>query len=188
MTGWPLFSTLSGKPTTLSGYGITDGATIDSPAFTGTPTAPTASGGTNNTQIATTAYVQGEISSFSGGDSQRDYTASGSITDKNAVVLNSDGTVSNVSVISAGFNTSTRPRVNSGGTSTNLHAGSDWNSTDSVFHTAYRTALLCICAMAPSFSALTLSTVTTTTTNLEELQTVQLSTTHRRNKHWHFIL
>ena len=105
------FSTLSGKPTTLSGYGITDGATIDSPAFTGTPTAPTASGGTNSTQIATTAYVQGEISSFSGGDSQRDYTASGSITDKNAVVLNSDGTVSNVSVISAGFNTSTRPLI-----------------------------------------------------------------------------
>ena len=81
------FSTLSGKPTTLSGYGITDGATIDSPAFTGTPTAPTASGGTNSTQIATTAYVQGEISSFSGGDSQRDYTSSRSITDKNAVVL-----------------------------------------------------------------------------------------------------
>jgi len=161
------FSTLSGKPTTLSGYGITDGATIDSPAFTGTPTAPTASGGTNSTQIATTAYVQGEISSFSGGDSQRDYTATGSITDKNAVVLNSDGTVSNVSVINAGFNTSTRPRVSSTGTSTNLHAGSDWNSTDSVFHTAYRDGTtLYIRAMAPSFSALTLSTVTTTTTSL----------------------
>ena len=29
-----------------------------SPAFTGTPTAPTAAGGTNNTQIATTAFVQ----------------------------------------------------------------------------------------------------------------------------------
>lgn len=32
-----------------------------SPAFTGTPTAPTASGGTNTTQIATTAYVISEI-------------------------------------------------------------------------------------------------------------------------------
>lgn len=33
-------------------------AAIDSPAFTGTPTAPTATAGTNTTQIATTAFVQ----------------------------------------------------------------------------------------------------------------------------------
>ncbi len=39
-----------------------------SPALTGVPTAPTAAGGTNNTQIATTAFVQGEISSFGAGD------------------------------------------------------------------------------------------------------------------------
>lgn len=32
-----------------------------SPAFTGTPTAPTASGGTNTTQLATTAFVQAAI-------------------------------------------------------------------------------------------------------------------------------
>jgi hypothetical protein len=32
-------------------------ANLASPAFTGTPTAPTATAGTNNTQIATTAYV-----------------------------------------------------------------------------------------------------------------------------------
>ncbi len=31
-----------------------------SPTFTGTPAAPTAAAGTNTTQIATTAYVQGE--------------------------------------------------------------------------------------------------------------------------------
>jgi len=35
----------------------TDVAAISSPAFTGTPTAPTAAAGTNSTQIATTAYV-----------------------------------------------------------------------------------------------------------------------------------
>ena len=34
-----------------------------SPALTGTPTAPTASGGTNTTQIATTAFVVGEVAS-----------------------------------------------------------------------------------------------------------------------------
>ena len=35
--------------------------TLDSPAFTGIPTAPTASSGTSSTQIATTAFVQGEV-------------------------------------------------------------------------------------------------------------------------------
>ena len=35
-------------------------AGLASPAFTGTPTAPTAGSGTNTTQVATTAYVQAE--------------------------------------------------------------------------------------------------------------------------------
>lgn len=38
-------------------------APLSSPALTGTPTAPTASVGTNTTQIATTQYVKSEISS-----------------------------------------------------------------------------------------------------------------------------
>lgn len=38
-------------------------AAIASPAFTGTPTAPTATAGTNTTQLATTAFVQSAISS-----------------------------------------------------------------------------------------------------------------------------
>jgi hypothetical protein len=38
-----------------------------SPALTGTPTAPTAAANTNTTQIATTAYVQGEITDLIGG-------------------------------------------------------------------------------------------------------------------------
>lgn len=40
----------------------TSRAPLASPAFTGTPTAPTASSGTNNTQIATTAFVASAIS------------------------------------------------------------------------------------------------------------------------------
>ena len=60
------FSSLSGKPTTLSGYGITDAATANSPTLTGTPVAPTASSGTNTTQLATTAFVQQEVSSAGG--------------------------------------------------------------------------------------------------------------------------
>jgi len=39
---------------------ISNIALLSSPAFTGTPTAPTATAGTNTTQIATTAFVQGE--------------------------------------------------------------------------------------------------------------------------------
>ena len=39
-------------------------AALASPALTGTPTAPTASTGTNTTQIATTAYVQAEITAL----------------------------------------------------------------------------------------------------------------------------
>lgn len=37
-------------------------APIASPAFTGVPTAPTAAGGTNTTQLATTAFVQNAVS------------------------------------------------------------------------------------------------------------------------------
>jgi hypothetical protein len=73
-TGYQPWSTIDGEtlPTTLAGYGITDGITaataagtyapLASPAFTGTPTAPTAAGGTNSTQIATTAFVQSALS------------------------------------------------------------------------------------------------------------------------------
>ncbi|OXK55666.1 beta strand repeat-containing protein [Escherichia coli] len=41
-------------------------APLASPALTGTPTAPTAAQGTNNTQIATTAYVRAAISALVG--------------------------------------------------------------------------------------------------------------------------
>jgi len=42
-------------------------APLASPALTGIPTAPTAAANTNTTQIATTAYVQGEITDLIGG-------------------------------------------------------------------------------------------------------------------------
>lgn len=68
------FTNLTSKPTTVSGYGITDAytktesdaasslkANLASPTLTGTPKAPTASVGTNTTQLATTAFVNAEI-------------------------------------------------------------------------------------------------------------------------------
>ena len=42
-------------------------APLASPTFTGTPAAPTASPGTNTTQLATTAFVQNAISAFTSG-------------------------------------------------------------------------------------------------------------------------
>jgi hypothetical protein len=41
-------------------------APLASPALTGTPTAPTATAGTNSTQLATTAYADGAVSTLSG--------------------------------------------------------------------------------------------------------------------------
>lgn len=46
---------------------LAEKANIASPAFSGVPTAPTASAGTNNTQIATTAFVQSAVASAGGG-------------------------------------------------------------------------------------------------------------------------
>jgi hypothetical protein len=52
---------------TLDGSHASTFAPKASPALTGTPTAPTAAANTNTTQIATTAYVQTEISDLIGG-------------------------------------------------------------------------------------------------------------------------
>lgn len=55
-------STINQNITTVS-QSVADRAPIDSPTFTGVPKAPTASAGTNTTQIATTAFVTTAISS-----------------------------------------------------------------------------------------------------------------------------
>lgn len=52
------------KSTTVDAIVTRAGSTLApkaSPTFTGTPAAPTAAGGTNTTQIATTAFVHGEV-------------------------------------------------------------------------------------------------------------------------------
>lgn len=48
----------------LGGTPAANFALLSSPAFTGVPTAPTAAGGTNNTQIATTAFVASAIAAL----------------------------------------------------------------------------------------------------------------------------
>jgi len=51
----------SGSDVEVSTADITSKANLASPTFTGTPAAPTASQGTNTTQLATTAFVNAEI-------------------------------------------------------------------------------------------------------------------------------
>lgn len=57
-----------------------DYAPINSPAFSGTPTAPTATASTNNTQIATTAFVQGLVSAEASARQAADSALQGSLT------------------------------------------------------------------------------------------------------------
>lgn len=49
---------------TLNVADVSGAAGLASPAFTGTPTAPTAAGGTSTTQLATTAFVQAAVTAF----------------------------------------------------------------------------------------------------------------------------
>ena len=51
-------------------------ATLNSPAFTGTPTVPTAAEGTNTTQAASTAFVNNALSSYSSTDTKNTAGAS----------------------------------------------------------------------------------------------------------------
>ncbi|MEN9987265.1 MAG: hypothetical protein RLZZ585_304 [Bacteroidota bacterium] len=53
----------TGATTSAAALSNLGAAPLVSPNFTGTPTAPTASSGTNNTQVATTAFVNSSISS-----------------------------------------------------------------------------------------------------------------------------
>ncbi len=68
-------------------------ATLASPALTGTPTAPTATAGTNTTQIATTAFVANSFAplaspTFTGTATVANLAATGTITGVNGRLLN----------------------------------------------------------------------------------------------------
>jgi hypothetical protein len=93
-TGVVSFNTRTGA-ITLTGADVTaaGGALLLSPAFTGTPTGPTAPGGDSSTQLATTAFVEAEIashvagvSSFNGRTGSVTFTA-GDITSVGGALL-----------------------------------------------------------------------------------------------------
>lgn len=60
------WANVTGKPTTLGGYGITDAAPLAAPALTGTPTAPTPASGDVSNKLATTAFVDTAINTQGG--------------------------------------------------------------------------------------------------------------------------
>jgi hypothetical protein len=77
------------------------GATLQSPAFTGTPTAPTAAVGTSTTQLATTAFVMAQIGAanylpLSGGVLSGPLTVNGLLT--TAAHLTGTATASNATI------------------------------------------------------------------------------------------
>lgn len=77
---------------------LTYKANLASPAFTGTPTAPTAASGTANTQIATTAFVSSAVSAVPSGQIQSQvfaatgtWTAPAGVTRVRATVVGGGG-------------------------------------------------------------------------------------------------
>lgn len=108
--------TAGSNPTTLAGYGITDAATLASPALTGTPTAPTASPGTNTTQIATTAFV-----AANGAGGLKGATGNG-------VFFENDQTVTGDYTITSGKNAmSAGPVTIANGITVTVPSGSVWS-------------------------------------------------------------
>ena len=95
------FTNLTSKPTTVSGYGITDAYTktemdsalslkapLASPALTGTPTAPTAAVGDSSTRLATTAFVNAKIADYTYSKTKTDTLLAGKVDDSEIASVN----------------------------------------------------------------------------------------------------
>ena len=117
--------TISGNGASLSGV-----APLNSPTFTGTPLAPTAGSGTNNTQVATTAFVSQAIANLTGIIGS--FSITGNINTANNViasgVLTSVGNVTGGNLRTTGIVTATGNITTAG----NLTVGGTVQSTGNV--------------------------------------------------------
>lgn len=128
-----------------SGVGIDDLAPLDSPAFTGTPTAPTATPGTSTTQLATTAFVAGEI----------DDTVDGPATATDSAIVLFDGTSGRLIKDSAVLLTSLAPLASPAFTGNPTAPNQSLGDSDtSIANTAFvQAAIANLTSTAASFSA-----------------------------------
>lgn len=94
-------------------------APLNSPTLTGTPAAPTATQGTNTTQIATTAYVQTELSNFSGGQ----YLGTAATK---AIMYNSQSIAENVTIGATQNALSAGPITIADGYTVTINDGGTW--------------------------------------------------------------
>lgn len=97
-------------------------ANLNSPAFTGTPTVPTATTGTNTTQAASTAFVIANSSPLAGGTTTT-YPATGNVGEKHFSYLSSTGTLTLDGTITSPGTTSLSSGTPANVVSINLTAG-----------------------------------------------------------------
>lgn len=146
-----------------SGTGITCGtnyALLSSPAFNGTPTAPTASAATNNTQIATTAFANAVVTGGGNPGSFTTLAASGAFTPSQTAGIVGTTTNNNANAGSVGeyaaANTAGNSITNNTAancTSVSLTAG-DWDVSGTISFTgASNTSVAALEASISSTSA-----------------------------------
>jgi len=75
---------------------ISSKADIASPTFTGTPAAPTATAGSNTTQIANTAYVKAEITTATGSLGTMSTQSAGAVAITGGTVSGITGSINSV--------------------------------------------------------------------------------------------
>jgi hypothetical protein len=97
---------------------ISSKADIASPSLTGTPLAPTATAGSNTTQIANTAYVRGEITAATG--------ALGTMSTQNKGAVDIEGGTIDATVIGGG---TAAAGTFTTATATTVALGSNWTVT-----------------------------------------------------------
>lgn len=94
-------NTIDGNTNDPTGAGwsvapLSGAAPLDSPAFTGTPTAPTAAPGTSTTQLATTAFVAAAVAGGGGGSTTATVTLADNVTVGDFVAAINSGNIERV--------------------------------------------------------------------------------------------